>query len=184
MGTDCLDTTSIEDTVKALLPGTTGEWRTLHYTLINYDEVRHPRDPMPPCRDCAGDMAPHSHYHLWAILTNKIGDHLSKHERDIVEERYRGLGRYWQVPQDEPGRHIAFFLVRQYADGASYQGYLESDGPFFFTCPVRYLGVVPSRAEIIFRDGWTWRMRVSDYSRLSKRRKARRAARGTEKGGL
>ena len=49
MGTDCINTTSIEETVKELLPDGSGKWRVLHYTLINYDEVRHPRDPMPPC---------------------------------------------------------------------------------------------------------------------------------------
>ncbi len=158
MGTDVIDTKTIEATVARLVDG------ALEHHLVDYngDNVHKNDYRMMPqgCSFCRlqpggvgqerGDVEPHKHYHLWMIRKNQKGE-----------------------------RWIHLTLISQFANEAAFREYAEAGGPFYYTCPVEYIDRVPEPEPAIPRDaqGWTWRMHVRRYAKLTQARQWRRAKR-------
>jgi hypothetical protein len=163
MGWDACGTKTIEETVAIFAKDAT-EHRLVDY---NGDSVHKNDWKMIPqgCSWCRyepgglgqerGDVEEHKHYHLWLI--NK----------------------------DQEGKpYIHLVLISQFSDGSSFREYCEAGEPFYYTCPEEYLDRVPEPEPAVpgFRaDGWTWRMLVRKYAKLTRQRRKRREKREAQR---
>ena len=168
MGSDSMRSETIEQTVKKL----TANSKAHHLVDYNGDNVhKNDGDLMPQgCRECppsgrsglgqqTGKVEPHKHYHLWTIEEGDKGD---------------------------KGEWIRLVLISQFDGDAVYREYSEQGGPFYYTCPEKWLERVPEPEGLLGSlgnaDGWTWRMHVRRYAKLTKRREYRRAKRAAAEG--
>ncbi len=93
---------------------------------------------------------------------------------------YRGnayTGVVWSVWEQDPGslacrpRWIRCDVVRYTGEGWEYKPLREADGPCYYSCPLRYLRMVPDDQEGVNPE---WRAKVQAYHEERRRRRCRK----------
>jgi len=94
-------------------------------------------------------------------------------ERKVLAYSTAGniLWSVWEItcPDGDKVRHIGCDLLRPSKDGWGYKPMTEEDGPVYYTCPLKYLEMVPEKRP-------EWRAQVREYWAKRKERLAARRA--------
>jgi len=90
------------------------------------------------------------------------------YDRKVIAHALRGsvLWTVNQITHRETGDTIVFIgcdLLRKDGEWCGYKDMDETTGPYYYSCPMKFLGMAPERNPV-------WRERVREYHRLRARR--------------